>query len=108
MKVKAKNDKSEYCLLEKGRVYDVEAIIYFITPFIYQPDGEYFPSNFVNPLYSGGFLPNEVVYSVKCRTAAGGLTMARFLACEDNLQDNLFKCILKFDLQKMATKKCIN
>lgn len=82
MKVKAKIERNEFYRLEKDKEYNVEAVLYFVTPFFNRSDDRYVPSGFVNPIYSSGFLPNEVVYLVMCETSTGRTTMARFLASD--------------------------
>lgn len=80
MKVQANQNLGSYYKLEEGKVYDVKAILYFVTPFMQSIDNEYVPSHFINPLYSHGLLPNETVYLIEVTTATGRTALARFLA----------------------------
>lgn len=87
MKVQANQNLGSYYKLEEGKVYDVKAILYFVTPFMQSIDNEYVPSHFINPLYSHGLLPNEVVYLIETTTATGRKTLARFLTTNFDVID---------------------
>lgn len=87
MKVRSKINVNDYFKLEKNKEYVVRAIVYYVTPFIYQPGADYVPNNFVNPLYSHGFLPNETVYLIETKTATGRKTLVRFLTTNFNVID---------------------
>lgn len=82
MKVKAVKTINEYYGIKTGEEYEVEAIVYFITPYFVSTRPTAIDTDllrgFTNPLYSYGRIRNETVYIIKTLTTTGRETIARF------------------------------
>ena len=88
MKVKALCNNKGYYALSEGVIYEVKAIIYFVTPFFAENsenhDGR---PEFVAPFYSQGVIRNGVVYLIETVTTTGRRTLARFDAAKFSIVD---------------------